>query len=47
MMRENEKCSYENNSQDVIERNVGSHIAAFSDEVNVLLAADTSVKPED
>ena len=46
-MRENEKWFYENNSQNVIERDVGSHIAVFSDEVDVLLAADTSVKPED
>lgn len=46
-MRKNEKWLHENNSQDVIERYVGSHIAVFSDEVDVLLAADTSVKPED
>jgi len=37
----------ESNLQDVIERDVGSNIATFSDEVDVLLAADTSVKPED
>lgn len=46
-MRENGTCLTESNSQDVIERDVSSHVAAFSDEVDVLLAADTSMEPED
>ena len=48
MTSENEKWISNNNySQNVIKWYVGSYTAVFCDEVDVLFAADTSVKPED